>query len=536
MKNKSLLLGFAAAAFSLSSVAQDNLADLLPMQGKYEATWQSLNQWECPEWFRDAKFGIWAHWGPQCQPQRGDWYARNMYYPGEWQQRAHYEQYGDPKEFGFKDVIHAWKADKWQPDSLIQLYKSVGARYFMTLGNHHDNLDLWDSPYQPWNSVNMGPKQDIVGGWAKACERVGLPLGVSIHASHTWTWMEGAQDYDGKLTKADGQGQWWEGYDPQDLYEQRHERSRDSKNVGTIHSQWEWGNGASQPDAAYKQKFLNRTLDVISHYKPDLLYFDDTVLPFYPKSNEGLSIVQHMYNQSLKEHNGQMRAVVMGKKLETEHKQALLWDVERGVPDRAQELPWQTCTCIGSWHYDRGIYERGHYKSAPTVVYMLVDIVSKNGNLLLSVPLPGSGALDDKAYAVLMGIKQWMDVNNESIYGTRPWSVFGEGPSAEGANPLSAQGFNEGRTKYSAADIRYVQKGEKVYATALGEPKDGIIRLKAFASGAEHAPKKVKSVSLLGYGKLQFERNAEALTVQLPQDWKQSSSYCQGIAPVLEIK
>ncbi len=497
--------------------------------GEYEPSWASLAKYECPDWFRDAKFGIWAHWGPQCEPESGDWYARNMYYPGEWQYEVHAKKYGNPKDFGFKDVIHEWKAEEWEPDSLIRFYKSVGARYFMTLGNHHDNFDLWDSKYQPWNSVNMGPKRNIVGEWAAACKKYGLPLGVSIHASHTWTWMEGAQDFDGKLTKADGKGKWWEGYDPQDLYEQRHERSVGSENVGGIHNQWTWGNGASQPSEAYKAKVYNRTLDVVNRYHPDVLYFDDTVLPFYPISDEGVRILAHIYNKSLKDNKGKMRAVVTGKILEDKHKEAMVWDVERGVPDRPQEKAWQTCTCLGSWHYDRGIYDRDQYKKAATVVKMLVDIVSKNGNLLLSVPLRGSGAIDEKEVVILKEIKAWMDVNGESIYGTRPWTMFGEGPTAEASNPLNSQGFNEG-ADYSAADIRYVQKGKAVYATALGWPESGVLVMKSLAKGSPYYKGKVKSVELLGHGKVKFTCDENGLKVTLPEDKP------NGIAPVLKVK
>ena len=522
-----------ALFFSLAGMQQVRAQEkegVEPMQtGEYEPTWASLARYECPDWFRDAKFGIWAHWGPQCEPESGDWYARNMYYPGEWQYDVHVKKYGNPKDFGFKDVIHEWKAEEWEPDSLIRFYKSVGARYFMTLGNHHDNFDLWDSKYQPWNSVNMGPKRDVVGEWAAACKKYGLPLGVSIHASHTWTWMEGAQDFDGKLTKADGKGKWWEGYDPQDLYEQRHERSKDSKNVGTIHSQWAWGNGASQPSEAFKTNVYNRTLDVVNRYHPDVLYFDDTVLPFYPISDEGVRILAHMYNKSLKDHKGKMRAVVTGKILEDKHKEAMVWDVERGIPDRPQEKAWQTCTCLGSWHYDRGIYDRGHYKPAATVVKMLVDIVSKNGNLLLSVPLRGSGAIDEKEVAILKDLKAWMDVNGESIYGTRPWTTFGEGPLAEAANPMNAQGFNEGQ-KYTAADIRYVQKGKAVYATALGWPDTGMMVMKSLAKGSPCYKGKVKSVELLGYGKVGYTCDEDGLKVMLPEKKP------NGIAPVLKVK
>lgn len=473
-------------------------------------------------------FGIWAHWGPQCEPEAGDWYARDMYYPGQWQQEVHLKKYGDPKDFGFKDVIHEWKAERWQPDSLIRFYKSVGAKFFMTLANHHDNFDLWDSEYQPWNSVNMGPKRDVVGEWAKACRKYGLPLGVSVHASHAWTWYEGSQRYDGKLTKGDGKGKWWEGYDPQDLYQQSHERSQDSWNVNAIHSQWAWGNGASQPSEAFKTNVYNRTLDLINRYSPDVLYFDDTVLPFYPISDEGVRILAHIYNKSLKDNKGEMRAVVTGKILEDRHKEAMVWDVERGIPDKPQAKPWQTCTCLGSWHYDRALYDRNGYKSAAQVVKMLVDIVSKNGTLLLSVPLRGSGEIDEKEVAILKELKAWLDINGESIYGTRPWTVFGEGPLAEQANPINAQGFNEGQD-YTAADIRYVKKGAVIYATALGWPDNGVVRLETLRKDSPYCHREVKGVELLGHGSVDYDRDGTSLTIYLPKDKPNH------IAPVFKV-
>ena len=192
--------------------------------GKFAPTWDSLKQYRVPEWFRDAKFGIWAHWGPQCQPERGDWYARNMYSQGQRDYQDHLERYAHPSKLGFKDVIHAWHAEKWDPDKLIALYKRAGAQYFFALANHHDNFDNWDSKYQPWNAVRLGPQKDLIGGWAAAARKHGLRFGVSVHAAHAWSWYEVAQGsdrtgpragvpYDGKLTKADGRGRWWDGYD-----------------------------------------------------------------------------------------------------------------------------------------------------------------------------------------------------------------------------------------------------------------------------------------------------------------------------------
>ncbi|BCU79534.1 alpha-L-fucosidase [Luteolibacter sp. LG18] len=505
-------------------------------KGKFEATWSSLAQYQVPDWFRDAKFGIWAHWGAQCQPEAGDWYARGMYQEGSGQYKSHLEHYGPPSKSGFKDVIREWKADKWDPARLVALYKRTGAQYFFAMANHHDNFDNWDSKYQPWNSVKLGPRKDLIGGWAKAAHDQGLPFGVSIHAAHAWTWYEVAQradkngplagtPYDGKLTKADGKGQWWDGLDPQDLYAQNHALSQGSDNDGRIHSQWNWGNGASLPDQAYCDKFYNRTADLINRYKPDLLYFDDTALPLWPASDAGLKIAAHFYNSNSKWHNGQQRGVIFGKILSDEQQKCLVWDIERGVPGTALPQAWQTDTCIGGWHYDRGLYNRGGYKGAKTVVHMLADIVSKNGNLLLNVPVRGDGSIDEKEEKVLADIGSWMDVNKEAIFGTRPWTTFGEGPASDGA-PISAQGFNEGKGKpFTADDFRFTAKGKVLYAIELGWPGEKEVVLKSLAG------KKVTAVTLLGSkAKVEWAQDAEGLKLKLPE--KPLSDY----APVLKIE
>ncbi len=485
--------------------------------GVFQPTWESLSQFnEAPEWYQDAKFGIWAHWGPQCQPEQGDWYARFMYFSGTSQFNWHASNYGNQSTFGFKDIINTWKAPNWNPDSLVHLYKNAGAEYFFAMANHHDNLDMWDSKYQPWNTTKVGPKKDVIAGWADAAKKYNLPFGVSVHASHAWSWMEPSQDYDGKLTTADGVGKWWEGLNPQDLYAQNHTRSSGSSNSGTIHSQWDWENGASVPDAAYINKFYNRTLDLINRYNPDLLYFDDTALPLSKVSNVGLDIASHMYNKSAATNNGKNETVILGKILTEEQKNCLVWDVERGVPDRPQQKYWQTCTCIGDWHYNRNVYNNNQYKSALTVIRMLIDIVSKNGNLLLNIPVRGDGSIDEKELVVVQGITAWMKVNKESIQGTRSWTTFGEGPTAEAVNPLSAQGFNEGIT-YNASDIRYVKKGDSLlYITSMGWPANGKIVLKRLSTTQPYLIRNVKSVQLVGGGNLTYTRNADGLTINLP--------------------
>jgi alpha-L-fucosidase len=482
--------------------------DAEPMRtGKFAPSWDSLKQYEVPEWFRDAKFGIWAHWGPQCEPEAGDWYARGMYEEGSRQSRLHREKYGHPSKFGFKDVINEWQAENWDPAKIVALYKRAGAQYFFALANHHDNMDLYESKYQPWNSVRLGPKKDIIAGWAKATRNNGLKFGVSVHAAHAWMWYETAQrsdrsgefagvPYDGKLTLTDGKGLWWEGLDPQDLYAQNHPPGTNRGTGGAWH--WDPASGVSIPDLAYTQKFYNRTIELINKYQPDLVYFDDTVLPLYPFSDAGLKIAAHYYNSSMSWNGGKLQAVLFGKILNEDQRKCLVWDIERGASNRIEPQPYQTCTCIGSWHYDRGIFNNRRYKSAQTVIHMLCDIVSKNGNLLLSVPLRGDGTLDDEELKVVEGITAWMDVNRDAILGTRPWKVFGEGPASENAPALQAQGFNEGRGRpFTAQDVRFTTKEGTLYAICMGWPTEPL-RIKSLGTTAKLLDRPIGRIALLG--------------------------------------
>ena len=505
-----------------------------PMRtGQFQPTWESLNDHETPEWFRDAKFGIWAHWGPQCVEGTGDWMARSIYMEGSREYNYHVEHYGHPSEFGFKDILPLFKAENWDPDKLVERYKRAGAKYFFVLGNHHDNFDLWDSKYQPWNSKNIGPERDILDGWARAAKKHGLPLGISFHADHAWTWYEPAQRYDldgpkagvyydGNLTKEDGKGKWWDGLDPQMLYQQRHPMSKGSWDNGAIHGQWGWGGGACPPSQEFVTNFYDRTLDAINRYQPDIIYFDVTKLPFYPVSDCGLKIAAHFYNSN-------PQGVMTCKILDENERKAITWDVERGAPNFIVPEPWQTCNCIGGWHYNTSIYERNRYKSAATVVRQLVDIVSKNGNLLLSVPLRADGTYDEKEAAILDDLEAWMNVNGESIFGTRPWNVFGEGPVAEKNIAINAQGFNDGEySNMTAADIRFNQTKKYLYVTAMGWPKDGRLVIKSLAKGNPYFRRSISTVRLLGYGTLRATQTSEGLVIELPEP-------CNAIAPVLRI-
>lgn len=520
-----------AASAAMAQIPSDSTPTVLvstnaePVaEGKFEPNWPSLQQYQTPEWFRDAKFGIWAHWGPQCEPERGDWYAREMYSQGNWKYREHVAQYDHPSKFGFKDVINEFKAEKWDPDKLMALYHRAGAKYFFALANHHDNFDNYDSKYQPWNSVNMGPKKDLIGGWAEAARKYGLKFGVSAHAAHAWSWYETSQGadsegplagvpYDGKLTKADGKGTWWEGYDPQDLYEQRHTPSPNFQDLGLVHSRWNWGNNVTPPDLAYCQKFYNRTMDLINKYRPELIYYDDTALPLWPASDAGLHLAAHFYNSN-DQWNGD-NGVMFGKVLTADQKQCMSWDIERGSSNEIEPYPWQTCTCIGSWHYDKGIFDRHGYKTAKTVIQMLIDVVSKNGNVLLSIPLTGEGVPDADALAVVQGIGDWMQINQEAIHGTRPWKIFGEGPQMASAAPIRAQGFNEGRGKpFTAQDFRFTIKGDVLNVFSMGVTEEPL-RVKALGTNAGHTDKAVDSITVLGSTEnVEWTQTADALVIQ----------------------
>ena len=546
MKAKKLLL--ASLLFSMGTLSAQTYQvpvsekDEPMMKGQFQPTWESLTNYKVPEWFRNVKFGIWAHWGPQCVEGSGDWMARSLYMEDSWEYKHHVANYGHPSEVGFKDIIPLWKAENWNPDKLVEFYKKIGAQYFFALGNHHDNMDLWDSKYQPWNSINMGPKKDILEGWSKAARKHGLYFGVSLHADHAWSWYETSQrhdtkgpkkgiPYDGKLTKADGKGKWWEGYDPQDLYAQNHPLSQNSWDNGTIHSQWAWGNGVAVPTEEYCTNFYNRTLDVINRYNPDLLYFDVTVLPFYPISDAGLKIATHFYNHNMATHKGKLEAVLFGKILDENQRKALVWDVERGAPNEIIDQPWQSCSCLGGWHYTTSIYNNNAYKSASNVAKLLIDIVSKNGNLLLSIPLRADGTYDEKEEKILNEFGEWMNINKEAIYDTRPWNVFGEGPIAESDIRLNAQGFNEGSYGSATAnEIRFTQTNKNLYATALAWPDNKQIVIKSLATDSNLYPQKIKKVELLGYGPVEFTRSAEGLTVKLPEQT------LNNIAPVLKIR
>ncbi len=484
-------IGATYPAFAMSRAVRARAAAVDPFQ----PTHASLRSYQVPEWFRDAKFGIWSHWGPQSAIEDGDWYARQMYEEGSEQYQYHLANYGHPSKVGYKDLVGTWHADKWDPDHLMSLYKQAGAKYFVSMGVHHDNFDLWDSKYTRWNSVNMGPKKDVVGIWRKAALKQGLRFGVSEHLWISYKWFSVSHSADKTGAFA---GIPYDGVDPKnaDLYH--------DAECARFADKLDW-NDDGIPES-WKRHYLDRMTDLIDKYQPDLLYTDGH-LPF---EEYGMRMVAHLYNVSAQLHSGNTEAIYTSKEYTDCAVGTCLLDHERGVADGIAANPWQTDTCIGQWHYKRG----QKYKTAKKVIDLLVDIVSKNGNLLLNIPLPNSGEPDASEMRVLEGITAWIQVNGEGIYGTRPWKVYGEGPST--LQKIETGNFNEDKQKdLTGEDIRFTAKGKTIFAFVMGKPE--IAEVKALGLWSPQNPGKIQRVEILGRSDSpEWVQDNEALRVRLP--------------------
>ena len=490
---------------SLARAASAPEAPPAPAPTRFTADWKSLSTYQVPEWFRDAKFGIFMHWGVQSLPVAADdgWYGRQMYLQSgaQWGHayQYHTSTYGHPSVFGFKDLIPLWKAERWDPDALAKFYREIGARYIVPVAVHHDNFDLYNSRFQPWNSVNLGPHRDIVGEWKKAADHYGLKFGVSSHADRTWDWFDPAHGadttgplkgvpYDGNLTRADGTGKWWQGYDPAELYGPRHAKEEPSE-LGPF-GEIEAYRSLRQ---AYKEKWFKRTEQLIDDYHPDLLYFDSPM----PLGGYGLRIAAHFYNT--------IPAPVLNIKVwepgTVPDESAVVLDIEKGQSDRLRPYPWQTDTSLNNnWFIDSLPLEL----SDEVVVHNLADIVSKNGNLLLNVSLRADGTLPDDQRQALTNVGAWLKQNGEAIYATRPWKIAAEGPTL-----VTGGDFKQPKLAFTAADIRFTTKGDTLYAILMGWPENGIAHIKSLTAA--------RNIELLGSpDKLTWENSLEGVTVHLP--------------------
>ncbi|WP_330217104.1 alpha-L-fucosidase [Sphingobium lactosutens] len=483
-------LAAAAAGLGMSARAQDGSdgrawPDPVIPRGRYDGSMASLRTHSTPDWFGDAKFGIWSHWGPQSVPRQGDWYARFMYVPGHPHYDHHVKTYGHPSSFGYKDIIPLWKAEKFDPDALMRKYAAAGAKYFVSMGVHHDNFDLWKSSTHRWNAALMGPKRDIVGEWQKAARAQGLKFGVSEHLGASYTWWYPNRLYDQFWPKL---GLAYDGADPQyaDLYhDNRDEPFRNS------------GESWYTKKHAFHRLWFSRMRDLIDQYDIDLLYSDGG-LPF---GQVGRSLVAHLYNRS------KSGAVYTCKDSGSgEFDPAFVQDVERGVLKGINPRPWQTDTSNGDWFYSDD-YE---YKSSAQIITMLADIVSKNGNMLLNIVQYPDGSLPPQSEDLLADLAQWMKINAPAIHGTRPWKIFGEGPTE------TAAGMFQEKSDYTSRDIRFTTKGDTLYAMTLGEPSD-TVAISALAKANPHDRRAIRRVRLLGHGApVSFRQTDQALVIQLP--------------------
>jgi alpha-L-fucosidase len=462
-----------------------NLPPLPVAKGPYSANWKDLSRmYTVPEWWRDAKFGAWSHWDPQSMPERGDWYARNMYMERNPVYAFHTKTFGHPSEYGYKDIAHNWVIDKWNPQELMNLYVEMGARYFMAMGVHHDNFDCWDSKYQPWNSVRVGPKVDIVGTWEKLARKHGLRFGIGFHHTPARTWGQfmpvrytsdktGAKQdvpYDALQTIADGKGKWWEGMDPVDLYGPVHTRNDDALR------------------SPFANQFMWRVDDAISKYHPDIIYFDehagDSQVDLGVHMGFGFlapQLIANYYNKFLNWNKNKMEAVVNLKgvggrwnsfqnspQLLTFADRSLVKSSEMHIEPEIMAYSFQTETSIAEWHYLTGM----KYMDAKKIIELLMENICRNGTMLLNLTQHGRGDLDPEVIQTAKDVGAWLKVNGEAVYSSRPFEVYGEGK------------------------VRYTRNKGYVYATVL-DWKDSVINLKALHAGGNTIGK-VSRVELVG--------------------------------------
>jgi alpha-L-fucosidase len=477
-----------------------NLPALPVASGPYPPDWKGLSkQYTVPEWWREAKFGAWAHWDPQSMPEQGDWYARGMYMQGNRQYEYNLKQFGHPSEYGYKEICQNWVIDRWKPGELMDLFVEMGARFFMAMGSHHDNFDCYDSKYQPWNSVRIGPKTDIVGTWEKEARKRGLRFGIGFHDSPGRTWgqfmtvrytsdktgpMKGIP-YDALQTIADGKGKWWEGLDPVDLY-------------GPIHDK------KDPLLSPFANQFMWRFDDAISKYHPDVIYFDehagDSQIDLGVHMGLGFlapPLIANYYNKSLQWNKGKMEVVINLKGVGGRYNsfqnspdllpyvdRAIVKSTEAFIESEIMAYPFQTETSIADWHYKTG----QKYMDAATAIRSLMQNVSRNGSMLLNITQHGRGDLDPEVIQLCKDIGAWLKINGEAVYGSRPFEIFGENA------------------------VCYTRNKGNVYATLL-DWQGGSVILKELSDSSVTIGK-VSKVEMLGSDvPLTFVQDGKGLTV-----------------------
>jgi alpha-L-fucosidase len=464
--------------------------DLLGHQGPFRPDWESLETYEVPEWYKDAKFGIFIHWGVYSVPAFGsEWYPRDMYRPGSEEYKHHIATYGPQDKFGYKDFIPMFKAEHFDPAAWARLFKEAGAKYVVPVAEHHDGFAMYDSGVSDWTAAKMGPHRDIIGDLAKAVRAEGLHFGASSHrVEHNFFLGVGRAI-------------------PSDINDPQY-----AAFYGPAHSWLENKRGTpvsndfTYVSSAWTADWLARASEIVEKYHPDIMYFDWWIGQPYVRPDL-TRFAAFYYNDSLK--YGDHVGVINYKDYALPERAAVL-DLERGQLGEIRPLYWQTDTSISnkSW----GNIKDDTFKSPRFVVHQLIDIVSKNGNLLLNIGPRSDGTIPEEVQQVLREVGSWLAVNGEAIYGTRPWRIYGEGPTK-----VASGSFHDTDTAtYTANDFRFTTKGAVLYAIELGWPSDGEVVVQSLASAAGTG--KIKAVELLGSNaKVEFRQQADGLHIRVAE-------------------
>jgi alpha-L-fucosidase len=458
--------------------------------GPFRPDWESLQTYEVPEWYKDAKFGIFIHWGVYSVPAFGnEWYPRNMYNDGTDEYKHHIATYGPQDKFGYKDFIPMFKAEHFDPAAWAKLFKEAGAKYVVPVVEHHDGFAMYDSGLSDWTVVKMGPRRDTTGELAKAVRAEGLHFGASSHrVEHNFFLGVGRRI-------------------PSDINDPQY-----AAFYGPAHNWLEnkrgtpLSNDFTYVSTAWTADWLARSAEIVEKYHPDIMYFDWWIGQPYVHSDL-TRFTAFYYNASLK-YSGHAGVINFKDYAMQEHSAVL--DLERGQLAEIRPLYWQTDTSISnkSW----GNIKDDTFKSPQFVVHQLIDIVSKNGNLLLNIGPRSDGTIPEEVQQVLLDVGAWLKVNGDAIYGTRPWKIYGEGPTK-----VAAGSFHDTDTAaYTAEDFRFTTRSGALYAIELGWPSGGEAVIHSLGTTALNS-QKVTSVAVLGSdAKLDFQQLPDSLRIKLP--------------------
>lgn len=481
---------------------------------KYEATAQSLAEHrESPQWFEDAKFGIYFHWGVYSVPAFGDeWYPRHMHFKNKREYAHHVKTYGELSEFGYHDFVPMFKAEKFDAEQWADLFQKAGAKFAGPVAEHHDGFSMWDSDITPWNAADKGPKKDITGLLSKALKAKGMKMITTFHHARNLQRYADSAAVSFDNVKDLDRNAFWKSHYP--FFEGTPPTSTDPE--------LRYLYGHLPPDEWHEKVWLGKVKEVVDKYQPDIIWFDSW-LDEIPE--------QYRYEMAayyLNEADKWGKEVVIVRKQDDLPLDFSVDDLEKSRKNRLEEKSWMTDETIskGSWCYTENL----KIKSTADLVHVLIDIVSKNGVLLLNVSPKSDGTIPEDQQKALLGIGEWLKVYGESIYGTRPWYTYGEGPTKE---PEGKFENNEEflKIKYSYKDARYTTKGKTLYAHLLGWPPTKTITLTSFAKGEVPEGNEIANVTLLGSdAEIKWEMTDKGLQLTLPA--KKTSEF----APVFKIE